>query len=328
MMRATLCAMSSRIEEARILYAGTVEYATRHGLAAERARALANVADLQWRFDLPGAAAASGEAVESYQRMGDRAGESIAAANDMAVRIAAGEWDAAIRLADELGYGAERPAVENLLARLVVLHALRGDVEQGRARLEAMAAWRDTDDAEARDIYNGVAGALGLAEGPTDALLEHLTRTLRESLDIAGAAGEGPRQLWPDAFDAALALGRHDRAEALIELLAAQPRGHTPPFLRTQLIAGRGRLAAALGDHETAEPALREAVQGYARLAMPYWVARAQTDLAASLLAQGRRDEAPAVLDEAAATLQRLGAAPALERILALRDTQPDAVEA
>jgi class 3 adenylate cyclase/tetratricopeptide (TPR) repeat protein len=329
MMRATLCAMSSRIEEAGILYAGAVEYATRHGLTADRARALSNSADLQWRFDVPGAAAAAGEAVESYQRMGDRAGESISAANHMALRIAAGEWDAAILLADELGYGADRPAVENLLARLVVLHALRGEVELGRAKLEAMAAWRDTDDAEARDIYEGVAGALGVAEGPTDALLEHLTHTLRESLVIAGAAGEGPRQLWPDAFDAALALGRHDRAEELIDLLAAQPRGHTPPFLRTQLTGGRGRLAAARGEQEAAEPDLREAVVGYERLAMPYWHARAQTDLAASLRAQGRGDEASGLLDEAAATLQRLGAAPALDRVLRLRDEQPqDAVGA
>jgi class 3 adenylate cyclase/tetratricopeptide (TPR) repeat protein len=322
-MRATLCAMSSRIEEAGILYAGAVEYATRHGLAAERAQALSNSADLHWRFDLPGAAPAAAGAVEAYQRLGNRAGESIASANHMAALIAAGEWDAVIRLADELGYGADRPGVENVLARLVVLHALRGEVELGRARLEAMAAWRDFDDAEARDVYAGAAGALGLAEGPTDALLEHLTRTLPESLEIAGAAGEGPRQLWPDAFDVALALGRHDRAEELLELLAAQPRGHTPPFLRTQLIGGRGRLAAARGDHAAAEAGLREAAQGYATLSMPYWLGRAQADLAASLLAQDRRDEASALLDEAAATLQRLGAAPALDRVLRLRDERP-----
>jgi hypothetical protein len=56
---------------------------------------------------------------------------------------------------------------------------------------------------------------------------------------------------------------------------------------------------------------------------MPYWLARAQTDLAVSLIAQGRHDEASALLDEAAATLQRLGAGPALERVLRLRDEQP-----
>jgi hypothetical protein len=121
-------------------------------------------------------------------------------------------------------------------------------------------------------------------------------------------------------LDAALALGRHDRAEELLELLAAQPRGHTPPFLRTQLIGGRGRLAAARGDHAAAEATLREAVEGYARLAMPYWHARAQTDLAELL---GPGGEASALLDEAAATLQRLGAAPALDRVLRLRDEQP-----
>jgi tetratricopeptide (TPR) repeat protein len=241
----------------------------------------------------------------------------------MAAMINTGEWDAALRLAEELGYGPDRPGAENLVARLVLLHALRGDVAHGRAMAERIALWRDIDDAEVRHIYAAAVGALGLAEGPTDALLEHLTDALRESLATAGAAGEGPRQLWPDALDAALALGRHDRAEELIELLAAQPRGHTPPFLRTQLIGGRGRLAAARGDHEAAEPGLREASQEYARLAMPYWLARAQTDLAASLRAQGRGDEASALLDEAAATLQRLGAAPALVRVLRLRDDQP-----
>jgi tetratricopeptide (TPR) repeat protein len=327
-MRATLCSLRSRSEEARILFTGAAEYASRQGFEADRLNALANSADLHWRLDLPGGKEIARDAITAAQRLGDRAAEGAAASNLMAALLSAGEWDAAAAVAEELGVGPDRPEAEILIVRLTVLHALRGDVAAARAALEELRAWHGIEDAELRAVYEGAAGAVALVAGPTEGVLDQLCGALTASLEFAGPAGEGPRQLWPDAFDAALALDRLDRAEELIALLAAQPRGHVPPFLRAQLANARGRLAAAKDDRDAAEPALREAIQGFAALGMPYWLARARGDLAAWLLGQGRADEAGPLLDEAATTLQRLGAAPALARVLALREQQVETVEA
>ncbi|HEY5317555.1 MAG TPA: hypothetical protein VIJ20_06210 [Solirubrobacteraceae bacterium] len=55
-----------------------------------------------------------------------------------------------------------------------------------------------------------------------------------------------------------------------------------------------------------------------ATLGYPYWLARAQLDLAAWLIDRGRGEEAAPVLGEATAALEALGAAPALARAQAL----------
>jgi hypothetical protein len=60
-------------------------------------------------------------------------------------------------------------------------------------------------------------------------------------------------------------------------------------------------------------------------LGYPYWLAVAQTDLGEWLISQGRSGEAEPLLDEAADVLRRLGAAPALARVAALRSVEAPA---
>ena len=89
--------------------------------------------------------------------------------------------------------------------------------------------------------------------------------------------------------------------------------------MRAQLARSRGLLAAARSDHDAVEADLLAAVEGFRSLGHVYWLARAQTDLAAWLIERGRGDEAGPLLDEAILTLERLGAAPALARARDLR---------
>ena len=101
-------------------------------------------------------------------------------------------------------------------------------------------------------------------------------------------------------------------------LLADRPPGHVPPYLRAQLARGRGLLAAASREHDGVEADLTAGIDGLRSLGYRYWLARAQTDLAAWLLDHDRNDDAAPLLSDATATLESLGAAPALARVRGL----------
>ena len=68
-------------------------------------------------------------------------------------------------------------------------------------------------------------------------------------------------------------------------------------------------LAAARGDHDRARTLLEDAVDGYERSRAPFETARARLELATSLIALGRGEDARHEAAAAEAGLARLGAA-------------------
>ncbi len=84
--------------------------------------------------------------------------------------------------------------------------------------------------------------------------------------------------------------------------------------LRAQLARGRALIAAREGEHGCVESDLTSAIDGFRSLGYPYWLSRAQTDLAAWLAASGRGGELAALIAAAIATVEQLRAAPALAR--------------
>jgi tetratricopeptide (TPR) repeat protein len=326
--RATLCARRNRIEEARILQTGAVDVAMRHGLEPERARALMNLGDLLWRFDLPGADEPSREALSVVRRLGHRSMESIAAGNLVGVLLSYGQWDEGASLAEALldQGGPERPERETLHFRLVALDCLRGDLDGARRHVAAMEAWRETDDFEAREMFEAAELTVALAGDPAADVID---AALARSDAPARAVGEGGRQLLPPTVDAILRLGLLDRADTLLEQFAHQPPGHVPPSARGHLARLRGHVHASRDEHAEAERELTAAVDTFATLEQPYWLAVARAGLAEWLLERGRAEDAAPLLEQAATTFQELRAAPALDRVLRLRDEQPqDAISA
>ena len=107
---------------------------------------------------------------------------------------------------------------------------------------------------------------------------------------------------------------RLDDADALVALLADRPRGLVPPLLRAELARARALIAWVRDEPDGVEPGLRSAIDELAALGYPFWLARAQTDLAAWFTERGRSSEAASLVDEATGTLEQLGAAPALAR--------------
>ena len=120
-----------------------------------------------------------------------------------------------------------------------------------------------------------------VSEGRFDEALERGDAMLDEAIGKLGLANESIRYAWPDMLEAALELGRIDRARELVTLLADEPPGHVPPFLRSQLARGRALTNAAAGDHDAVEAGLTAAIDGFRSLGYPYWLAEAQLDLAA-----------------------------------------------
>jgi LuxR family transcriptional regulator, maltose regulon positive regulatory protein len=70
-----------------------------------------------------------------------------------------------------------------------------------------------------------------------------------------------------------------------------------------------GCLAAGRGDHDRARPLFEDAIDGFARTGAPFEAARARTELATTLLALGRADEAEREAVAAVDQLMSLGAA-------------------
>ena len=318
-----------RPEEARSLLTGAAEIAQRGDVADELHRALANLANLEMQWDLPGAEGHWDAALAWARRLGRRRMESLSAANLMMARAFAGHWTSASQLGDELLDGNEdRAGAEFVYHQLGLAQLLRGEIAAARASHERVVVWEHTDDVEYRAIHHSLRVTLLRAEGSAQEALELGESLLPSAIETLGASNDAVRQAWPEALGAALDLGRLDRAQALIELLAERPPGHIPPYLNAQLARGRGLLAAAEARDDGAEEALRDAVARFDALQYSYWLAVARTDLAGWLLDHRREGEAEPLLEQASATLGALGAAPALSRARELSSKLADATSA
>jgi class 3 adenylate cyclase/tetratricopeptide (TPR) repeat protein len=314
--RAILCARSSRIEEARILFTGAADVGSRHGMEPEQARALLNRGDLLWRYDLDGAEASCRDALALAQRMGDRGNEGLAGANLAGVLLSAGRWDEADALCKQLlaEGGPARREHETMHFRMLTVAGLRGDVAAAREHLAGMESWRGTEDAEAREMLAAAELSVALAaEATPDAAAAAIA--LLASLE-SGPASEAARHLLPPLVEAIGRLGLRDQATGLLRIYEDVPPGHMPPSARAYL--------ALLGGGEAAD-----AVATFAAIGQPYGLAMARVAQARRLLEQGRDQDAALLLEQAATTFQDLRAASALDRVLRLRDEQPqDAVSA
>jgi class 3 adenylate cyclase/tetratricopeptide (TPR) repeat protein len=313
--KAQLCVALGRVAEARILFDGAIDLCRRYELTDRLIVVQLNSGDFLRRFDLPDAADRTSDALATARRAGSRVYESVAASNLMRVWEYSGAWDQAERLGVDLLEGApERPGAEYLHLELTLLAAARGDLSTAREHLRGMAAWRNIESSEARWTHTACEATIALTGGDAAGALELLSGTIGEIMSVEGVSSQASRIGFPCAIEAAFALGRIDEAGGLLALVAGQPLGHVPPFLRSQLARGRGLLALAHGDYPAAVEQFGSAIDTLAGLGFPYWLACAQIDLAGVLLGGERPDEARSLLEEAIATLTQLAAKPALAR--------------
>jgi class 3 adenylate cyclase/tetratricopeptide (TPR) repeat protein len=314
--------MTGRLEEAIACTDGAIGMATRHGLGHAGMRAQTNGGDARLRAGLPGAEELMRAALARSQQRGDRAFAVVNVGNLMQLHTLTGRWDEVDRLAEDFQAG----GLEEWLACWpIVVAVLRDQPERIAALLPKMAAWRASDMGEERLMVEVLDAIVAAARDGDAAPAGALLPLAREAFAADGVNGEQFRLVWPEAVQAALAAGRRDAAAELVALIEGVPAGHVGRYLQAQLRRARGLLAAAGGEHEAAEGELRAAVTQFEALGYAYWLAVARTDLAAWLLGRGR-SEAAAELEGACATLEALGARPALARaraLLAAAEQQP-----
>jgi DNA-binding CsgD family transcriptional regulator len=113
-----------------------------------------------------------------------------------------------------------------------------------------------------------------------------------EYLDRMGAAEPAIIPCVPDEIEALVALGRADEAAPLVEGLERRGRALDRPWALACAWRGRGLIAAAHGDLDAAEEALRFALDEHARTSQPFDGAR--TLLVLGQVQRRRRQKRPA----------------------------------
>jgi class 3 adenylate cyclase/tetratricopeptide (TPR) repeat protein len=325
--RGVLCAFTGRTDEGLVLFDGAIKVAERNDLTWQRARAELNAADICLRGGLAETVDRAVTSLDLSRQLGDRGLELVAAGNVMLAWLLAGRWDEVETLAHELleGSGDSRAAnPEYVVNRHMTLMLLRGDMDAAHKAQEKMQGWSSTLNYESRKLYEATEGLLLLADGRAVEAFELLSEMIRDAARVEGPTSEGIRAGFAEAIEAAVQTGQLSEGAELCEMFESQPVGAVPAYLRAQVVRGRALLAAARGETDGVEDDLRAAIGGFAKLGYPYWLARAQADLARWLIEHGRPAEAALLLDDAIPVFESLGAAPALAQANHLRSRQQE----
>src|SRR3954453_7928868 len=268
------------------------------------------VSDMAMTSDLPDGLARGEEAIEVARRRGNRYTESVAASNMLYTLLYLGDFDRVEReIAEILEAGGEnRPQVEYLYTRGLMLAIWRGDAEAIAAGLALIEPLRASDVVDDICAVAMLDTAFANYEGRHADALEYARRVLDRMQVQIGVRHESVRPTWDDAVDAALKLGDTDGADEILARIRDLPPGFVPPYLRAGCSRFGARIAAARGDAETAERLFVDAEQRLAELGYDYWLARARLDHAQWLMTVDRTADAPDLAAQAAATFDRLKA--------------------
>jgi LuxR family transcriptional regulator, maltose regulon positive regulatory protein len=213
-----------------------------------------------------------------------------------AIDLWRGHWERADSLLESsvADFARSRPAmVGGALVELAELRRRQGRTEEAEHLLKRAGSTSTALTVRAR---------LALDAGEPGRASELVARALRglpdsSRLDRVPALELGVR--------AAAAAGEPGEAQpALEELGTLSATARTEPLRAAVELAG-GVLAAAAGDHERARPLLEDAADRYERCGGPFEAAEARAELAETLLALSRPEEAGR---EAAAAIQQLEA--------------------
>ena len=220
----------------------------------------------------------------------------------------AGRWDEARRVIDRAGLLVRHPSIRSASLWL--------DVHVGRAPAATVVDGREPPEFAAATALVLAYGAMlrGESVAIPDVAYDELFLTMQEC------------RLRPALAAICLAAGASERAAVTIERLAMM----SVPGSRMDAASWRirGIAATTAGEVEVAADAFRRAEAGFAALSMPFELAR--TELlrlsAVSVVSAGGQPIDPLVVDELAARLDDLGAAPFAARARALVPARPSGV--
>jgi len=241
---------------------------------------------------------------EFAERFGSRYMLAFCRAEYGAVHLWRGRWqEAEAELEAAAGdFARSRPAwAGGPLLGLAELRRRQGRVDEADRLLERAGAGTGAQVARAR---------LALDRGDARRAAELLERVLRQA-PAQRALGRVPALEL--LVRARVARGELDAAAATMGELRALARLVTTEPLRAAADVAEGMLESARGEHERARELLEDAVDAFERHGAPYEAALARVELAASLTALARGEEAQREAASAIASLRELGASGPLE---------------
>jgi hypothetical protein len=134
-----------------------------------------------------------------------------------------------------------------------------------------------------------------------------LGRSFSNALAVAAA--------FVEAVESALALGRPQIVDQLFAQVERLPPGVDSQSLHAQRRRLGARIAAQQGEPDKVEQGFKRAAAAFRELAVPFWLGVTVLEHGEWLVSEGRLAEAEPLLAEAGEILERLGAAPYLERL-------------
>ena len=111
-----------------------------------------------------------------------------------------------------------------------------------------------------------------------------------------------------EAVEAAFSLGDLPKVVELMQLVREHFRPGRQPSMDAQILRWEARMAAGLNDNDEAAAKFRAAIDRFATLQRPFWLAVSRLELAELLLGQGRDADAQEPMAQARATFAQLRA--------------------
>jgi class 3 adenylate cyclase/tetratricopeptide (TPR) repeat protein len=318
--KAMVLAAHDRFKEGLALLWYALEVALEHDKPSAALRAYYNLADTLARVDrYEDAAGAVRDGLTLARRVGNRYWEWLLLAQTHPL-FSLGRWDETLTVATELpeeDWLDVRQASAGLVSLGVLVHVHRGRYDEADRLVAVFAPLETSADVQERAAYGCGRACLLLARGDVAAALA-VAEAAFDAHEAMGITVEYVKEAFVVAVEAALMLGDLEKAESLIAPVEALPPGRYPQFLRAQTARFRARIAARREDPEEAERLFKGAAGLFRELALPFYLAVTELESSEWLHAQGRSEEAAALLDEAREIFTRLAATPWLERLDAL----------
>jgi class 3 adenylate cyclase/tetratricopeptide (TPR) repeat protein len=261
------------------------------------------------------------EAIQAFRRQGEVAHRLgieqavlVSRSSVMACQVELGQWDDALEIAEELWPEQERaPRDVSDLTRLVLVHRAHGELQRGRAVIDAFASFDASEEAQMRVAFRAASACQLLAEGRADAAHIAAEPAIADAV-VIGVNSDAAKWAYTFGMEAAAGLGDADRLQALIAEIDAVPRGLRSPHLGAQAARYRAHATAVSGDGDPT-PAWETAAGTFREIGAAFWLAVTLLEHGEWLAKESREEQAATVLEEARTVFERLRATPWLERL-------------
>ena len=318
--RGCVLAARGRRDEAELIYHGALRFAKQRNVSADRVEALeGNLAATLEELDQ------LEDSVEHYKlseslarRLGDRVGVVSRRLTSGQALIELGRWDefAAVcndYLENDAPEMKDAKTLSAFVVGIVWVLLWRGDVGSARAVLSDRAESFELARIEMRGMITAARAAVAGAEGHAMEALTGAEIGLRSCLEQSFPVVACMNLI--EAVDAAFALGRDDKVEELIDLVRLHYRPGRQRAIDAHIQRWRAAIAAHRGDDGDVAAHFALALEGFADLTRPFWLAVTQLEFAEWLLHNERDSEAAELLIRARSAFTSLGATPWIERV-------------